>query len=332
MNEKFKVLAIEEIISKDYGPELWTIDKLVPQQSITAITGAPASFKTWVTLEIAKSIALGVNFLECFPVTQGNVLVVDKENHLRHIQKRLRMLSLENHPIFYLENPEDFLVTNPEHIKTLLERVIEHDIKVVIFDSLVRMHAGDENEARHMSSVMGVFRKITNKGVTVIFIHHNRKESLSSKSSPNSVRGSSDIYAGVDCLLQITRTQNEKILSITHAKLRQGESVEPFQIRVTTNEDTELISFDYAGSTNPHIIEMEAESDILNALRDGNERSGKELRALFAGKYKPQIVSNALENSVRVGLITKRRGAHNTYFFQLKPSEVEKIPLESGSN
>ena len=51
-----KLLSIQEIIATDFGPLEWVIDKLIPRQSITVISGEPGSYKTWLTMEMAKSI------------------------------------------------------------------------------------------------------------------------------------------------------------------------------------------------------------------------------------------------------------------------------------
>jgi hypothetical protein len=85
----------------------------------------------------------------------------------------------------------------------------------IIFDSFVRFHNEDENDASAMSRPMGKFRKLADAGATVLFIHHR------SKSGETKYRGSSDIAAGVDCGLSLEPTE-DGLLKLHRFKSRFG--------------------------------------------------------------------------------------------------------------
>ncbi|MFA6386758.1 MAG: AAA family ATPase [Candidatus Paceibacterota bacterium] len=317
------VVTADQIINKDFGPELWVVDKLIPEQSITAITGVPGSYKTWLTLEIAKCVAQGSNFLGQFKTNRGNVLFLDKENHLRHIQKRLNLLGIQNLPIFYFSRAEDFLIDKEKDYKSLVKVIDNLGIDLVIFDSLVRIHSGDENSSKDIAKVMNAFRKITNKGVTVIFIHHNRKEGTRTQSTTNSIRGSSDIFAGIDCLLQISKTQDEKSIGISQAKLRQDEAINPFKIKICSSKEKNSMAFNFSGDFDSDESEIEeAKLSIVEILKDNNEKSKQELTDILLENYTPNIINKTLKTLEVLGIIVKHTGAHNKHSFCLKEGGV----------
>ena len=320
-----KITTAGQILEKDFGPDVWTIDQLIPEQSITAISGIQGSFKTWLTLEMARCLATGEDFLGKFKTKQGNIMFVDKENNLKHIQKRMQKLGMNNisDQIFYLDlmNPyDDFFIDKDIDFEKLLYAIENLEIKTVVFDSLVRVHTGDENDARNISKVMGLFRKITNIGVNVIFIHHHRKENSQTKKNPNSMRGSSDISAAIDCLLMVDRSDDENSLRINQAKLRQSQAIEPFSIFIQDNKETGAISFVYNGEYNPNkVAKEEAKNEISTLLneKDNVEMSRQDIIEALSEDYKPATVDEALKELVP-DVLTKRRGPSNKFYFSVK--------------
>lgn len=317
-NRSITVVDVKKIAEQDFGEDVWTVEKLIPEHSITAISGAPGSFKTWLTLDIAKSVARGEPFLEMFKTIQGGVLILDKENHMKHTQKRLAELGIRDDPIHYIIKNDGFFVDNERDLSNLLVMIEKLEIKLVIFDSLVRIHTGDENDAKQISKVNSIFRKITNKGVTVLFIHHNRKENIRSQSTPNSMRGSSDILAGLDCLLQVTKISNES-LSVTQSKLRQDTETEPFKINIVWSNNKQKISFHHAGKSDFTSQGLQdAKSDILVLLKDDGSKSRQELLDDLSETYKATVIDAALKELTEATAVTKEIGAKNRHSYKLK--------------
>ena len=321
IKSNFDVMKVDQILSTDFGPDEWVIIGLVPENSITAIAGAPSSYKTWLTLDIARCISSGEDFLGKFKVTKGSVLFVDKENQLKHIKNRLVQISIgKDHQIHYLSQLNlDFFIDSEENFLALKDIIQNLGIKVVVFDSLVRIHSGDENDAKCMSLVMGRFRQITNLGVSVIFIHHHRKESVGSRKSMNSVRGSSDIPAGVDCLLIIEKIPDELQLVINQAKLRQDEAQEPFAVTIESDKTTKSIKFIYAGAYDPNKMSIdELKLAVPTILKEKGETAKQELVDLLSGEYKTGVINGALKELVENGSIIKNVLAHGKHTYILK--------------
>lgn len=330
-NHTKAVITVAEIMKLDFGPELWTVKELIPQYSITAITGAPESFKTWLTLEIAKCISKGTDLLGTFSTNRGNVLIVDKENHRRHIKERLSLLKFENESICYLNENDDFLIDKPKDFQFLMGLIKENNISLVVFDSLIRIHSGVENDARDIAKVMNAFRKITNEKVTVIFIHHNRKENVGVQNTTNSMRGSSDILAGIDCLLQVNKLSEDSI-QITQSKLRQGNKIKPFKVQV--NSTKESIEFVHAGKSNFTSKETEEVKEIIiDLLKDNTEISRQEIIDGLQEQHKKVIINTSLKELESSEKITKNVIARGKHLFKLNSTSVQSEPnIESEHN
>ncbi len=320
--ENMYVVTVDQILNRDFGPEAWMVERLIPEQSITGITGAPGTYKTWLTLELAKCITQGSDFIGKFKTNKGNVLFLDKENHLRHIKKRLNLLNIKDLPIFYFSRTEDFYIDKEKDYKSLIRVIKDLDIKVIVFDSLVRIHSGDENNSKDIAKAMNAFRKITNQGVTVIIIHHNRKEGIKIQSSTNSIRGSSDILAGLDCLLQVSKSPKENYIGISQTKLRQDEAIQPFRVEICLNKEKGSIAFTHGGDFDSSDSEVEeARENILEILNDGLIKAKPELNEILSKNYTTTIINKALKELEVLGMIIKSVGAHNSHSFSLKKED-----------
>jgi RecA-family ATPase len=90
----------DEIDKREYEEQPWRIRNLIPKNGSTILASISGERKTWVALEMARSIAQGVNFLEHegFSVEPGNVLFINAENAWNEIQRRGRQLGF-NAPV-----------------------------------------------------------------------------------------------------------------------------------------------------------------------------------------------------------------------------------------
>ena len=101
--EKLHLWTIGEILSHDFGTEDWLVENLISKQGMTALSGNPGDYKTWVTIHIALCITRNTPVFGNFLVAQGGVLVIDEEDHMRVLKRRLELLGAkETDNIHYL--------------------------------------------------------------------------------------------------------------------------------------------------------------------------------------------------------------------------------------
>ncbi len=196
----------------------WIVPDVIAQGEYHLITGAPASMKSMLALSMGYAISTGS---EVFgrPTVQKPVLYIDKENPVGLIKERQDLLHLTDESNLYYWG--SWFNEIPTCCDPVYLRLVERYKPVIIFDSLIRFHTMDENEATAMRSVSQSFRKLCYLGATVIALHHQGKPSLGYRSP---FRGSSEIEAGCDigyCLTK-TKTTDGLVLKVGCFKTRHG--------------------------------------------------------------------------------------------------------------
>ncbi|MEK9151217.1 MAG: AAA family ATPase [Patescibacteria group bacterium] len=325
--ENIKLIHFRSLMGIDFPPTQWRINELIPSEGITIISAPPASYKTWLVLQMALDIAQGKSFLGHFGTQLGRVLIVDEENHQRIIQKRLKALGAPNDLPIYFLSQEEFVATQDHMMEGLIEICDEHLIDTVFIDSLVRINRSDENVATKMAGVFRSLRTICKSGRSLIITHHERKEGASGPSSPGSrMRGSSDILAAVDCHLALSRDKDDVFqLMLENTKSRDEVEIKPFEIRVHKDEDRTW--FEYIGeSTSGVKRKEEARVAILELLEgDSSGMSKTQIVQKITGSSAigSKNIFSALKELIREGIVEERKGKGNTKLCFLKLGDRE---------
>ena len=89
--------------------------------------------------------------------------------------------------------------------------------KLLVLDPLVRLHGIDENHAGAVAELLAYFRSLQRElGISVLLVHHTRKNAGDGAAAGQGLRGSSDIHAFGDSNLYLRRTEQHLILSSEH--------------------------------------------------------------------------------------------------------------------
>ena len=259
---KDKTWTLKELLETDYPDTPWLVDGLIPE-GLTIMSAQPASFKTWLLLDIVISVASGEMFIDKYNTRQSNVLMVDEENSPKLLQTRLEMLGIEKELPIYFEI-ENLFKTEEKNIDRILKFCREKDIKLITFDSLVRIHSSNENDAVQMSEVFSKIRKFTRNGISVMITHHNRK-SGKNEGGGQAMRGSTDILAAVDCHLSLDADKDSKTLTLTQTKIRYAEELPPIEISISSDEQSMVLTYqgEQAPQLNKRARLKQAITDIL---------------------------------------------------------------------
>ena len=267
---KDKTWTLKELLETDYPDTPWLIDGLVPE-GLTILSAQPGSFKTWLLLDIVISVASGEQFIDKYDTRQSNVLMIDEENSPKLLQTRLEMLGIEKELPVYFEI-ENLFKAEERNIDRLLKLCREKDIKLVTFDSLVRIHSSNENDAVQMSEVFSKIRKFTRNGISVMITHHNRKSSKN-EGGGQAMRGSTDILAAVDCHLSLDADKDSKVLTLTQTKIRYAEELPPIEIGISSDKQSMVLT--YQGEQAPQLNKRsrlkQAITDILTGESELNQ-------------------------------------------------------------
>jgi RecA-family ATPase len=191
-----RIRSIAEITSfRTYAAQNidWIVDGIIAAGTVTLMSGESGSGKSTVTSAICSAVERGAPFAGL--VTQRRpVLILDRENPLPIVVDRFNRLGIDDSPNFRYWGgwlPEEAPSPNSPIIS---EWVRDCESKpLIVVDSLVGFNAGDENSASETRAYMQGFRRLADKGATVIVLHHSGKADTA-----RDYRGSSDIKASID--------------------------------------------------------------------------------------------------------------------------------------
>jgi RecA-family ATPase len=183
----------------------WLIKDMIPLDSVTLITAPSGTGKTWLSYAIGGAVAHGRSFLGR-EVQQRSVLYLDGENPLAIAKRNLADLGIEEIDAFQIWGGWcEASVPSPQEEELMKWARVRKPL--LIWDSLVQFHDGDEQSATETRKFMKYFRNLTNVGATVIVLHHTGKSEGSKQ-----YRGSSDIEASVDMAYLLSSDSKGKVL------------------------------------------------------------------------------------------------------------------------
>ncbi len=244
--QPFEAKKLDHLMSIEFPPETWLVEELVPAGAITMLVGSSGSFKTWLTLELCLKVATGKPFLGHYNVTKSGILLLDKESGEHQLQRRLFSLGVSHQDInFHYKCYGDMEIT-PAFIRGIRDYCIKNDIRLVIFDSLVRFHHLNENDAGDMSRIYEALTILKVAQISSLILHHERKRGQNEERSSregmlNAGRGSGDIRNSSDHYIALIRDDKDNSVKAYQLKNRfRPEAGLLFTARLEKIEDEKV--------------------------------------------------------------------------------------------
>ena len=221
-DQPLPVVRVGEIKSEE-SAQRWLVEGLWGAKSVGVIGGAPKCAKTWLGLDMALSVATGTACLGKYAVPEpGPVLVYLAEDALPVVRERIegmarhRGLDLAGVEIHVITAPVLRLDRDPDRTR-LLETTRRLRPRLLLLDPLVRLHGIDENHAGEVAELLAYFRSLQRQlDLSVLLVHHTRKNAAGGAAAGQGLRGSSDIHAFGDSNLYLRRTREHLVLSSEH--------------------------------------------------------------------------------------------------------------------
>lgn len=192
----------------------WLIDEVLVEASVVTLYGPSGSLKSFVAIDIAMSVATGLNW-HGRDIKQGAVIYVTGEGRAQ-IDNRLEAWERLHEyrgdaPIFVV--PLGIDVSTPEwvgHLIQAIEQVSQAPPAMIWLDTLARTFgSGDENSQKDMNAyIAGADRLRDRFGCVVGIIHHTGKEDT------RGLRGSSALYAAMDTVIRTDRKAGKMLVTL----------------------------------------------------------------------------------------------------------------------
>ncbi|MFP4147260.1 MAG: AAA family ATPase [Halorhodospira sp.] len=212
------------------GPQ-WIIESFIEDDSFMVVFGEPGSGKSFLSVDIAASIATGTAW--CGAATErGPVLYIAGEGR-RGIARRLKAWSI--HHGVTLDDASLFItdsalpLSESETIKRLIEDIekSESEPKLIIVDTLARNFGpGDVSSSRDMGAFIdGVDQLRQQFGASAMVIHH------AGHSNKSRAKGSIDLMGTADAEYRISQSAGG-LITLESTKLRDEELKDPRSFRL----------------------------------------------------------------------------------------------------
>src|SRR5271165_3515737 len=254
---------------------------------------------------MALSVATGTACLGKYAVPQpGPVLVYLAEDALPVVRERVegmarhRGLDLGAVDIHVITAATLRLDREPDRAR-LLETTRRLRPRLLLLDPLVRLHGIDENHAGEVAQLLAYFRSLQRQlDLSVLLVHHTRKNAAGGVAAGQGLRGSSDIHAFGDSNLYLRRTREHLVLSSEH---RAAPAQAPVYL--------ELVATDAETTHLQVIAELQdgkrrgLEEQVLDLLPQGTVLTRAKLRDSLA--VQNERLGAALESLERAGRLCR---------------------------
>ncbi len=258
-------------------PRRYLIGGLLPESYPTVLYGDGGVAKSMLALSASLAVARGSGSWLGRPVTSGPVLYVDFELDAQEQNRRIKRLARAeglNGP------PENMLYMSAlgfqarAAFEAALEECKEHEVKLMILDSLGPALQGDAEAARDViafyQSVLEPFRAA---GVTVVVVDHQSK--LQAGERYQSKRAFGSVFKGnlARSVIQVEardRAENKLSLRLRQVKHNFGPLADPFGVELRfSEEEVSVAALDLEASDLAEEQTLNATDRIRYALKDG---------------------------------------------------------------
>ena len=262
IRQGFQIEAWDDI--KD-EPVDWLIEGVIPKKAFVALYAPPASFKSFVALDIAECIATTRPFLGKEVKQQGAVLYIAGEGH-GGIGARIKALKLHHDtpqgaPVYFLRRQVN-LRSSQQDIQDLetaideLQAIQGIQFQLIVIDTLARAFGGgNENASEDMGAFITAAGAIQQRYDSALLVVHH-----AGKDATKGLRGHSSLLGAVDTELEIIRIEDAPKGILHISKQKDGEDGQRmgFQM-VTVDIGTSALGFESVTSL---ALELDGEMDV----------------------------------------------------------------------
>ena len=249
---------LSDVVQQPIPRPRWLVRNMWTRGGCGFISGAPKSYKSWMALDMAVTVATGTTFLGQPAYKVGRpepVLYLQEEDDLLLVMQRLALITEAKVPDLYWhgqmsldddgqvvwEGPHDtipmalhvqtgFIASDPGWQAWLDEAVEENGFSMVIIDTLSTT-AGDidtDRSSELMTQMLKPLKVIAKKNdAAIVVVHHNKKSATDARGSRagNDMLGSVALHAWVDCAIYARAKDSSGIQIERESKMAQDESL-----------------------------------------------------------------------------------------------------------
>lgn len=300
-------------------PPTWLIDAFLPEHAISVLWGASGSFKSFIALDIALSVAYGQPWRgQAVPAAKPVLYVAGEGSYGLGVRALVWMANRAPGDAFahFYVLPFAVDMLSPKSVAQLVADIGAFGVEfgMIIVDTLARnFGSGNENDAVDMNKfVIGVDALRVATTGHVMVVHHTGKDDQKGE------RGSSALRGAVDVSLKVSREEGSPLVRVQCVKQKDAPEPDSFTLRMVAGEAVHPAHGEIVTSLlpvfEPSSISMRAggkigrvERDILAALEDGPATSRTLAKRLGAD---PGNVQRSIRTLIAKNLVITADGLH----------------------
>lgn len=311
----------------------WAVEGWLPDETIAMLVSPPGTYKTWLLIDLAVSIATGTPFLGSAAIRRtGSVLIFQQEDFHGQIAQRIGAvmhgrfvmgpeetlakdafsITLPPSPPIYLHDNRELRFDDEEVMDVLEARVAELRPALVIVDPLYTAAPMDDYMAKAVPHMMRLKRMRDLYRTSFILAHHTGKRSK--ESGREDLWGSQFLNAFLETGWQVRPQAEGQALIKRHFKVSKDfpESILAFDIETGQYPGHYRTTMSAVGDV-PGIEQVGIRNDIriLDCLTKYGPLNGSELakrlrmsRSGISRKVQKMIAGGA----IRLGMDNRYRG------------------------
>ena len=274
----------------EYPPPSWIVPDLIPQ-GLIIMAGKPKIGKSWIALHIAHRISIGKPvFLaqdkdgnDKFKPSESKVLYFGLEDSERRLKDRLKKIAWQD------EISDNLLMlTRLEKLdrggyETLEGLINEYDLKFIIIDTYGRVKPIGRNSNKYeqeVATLEGLQMLAHEYNISIMLIHHTRKNVKDIDDIFDSVHGSIGIQGTADQIMILERARIDNKLKLTIT----GRDIPETSIVLNSEINESMAGFYYLGEAEEILI-SDTRKEIIELLKEKGKLKVSQVAEALGMKY-----------------------------------------------
>ena len=314
----------------------WLIEGVLPEGDYSVIWGPSGQGKSFVALDWAVAIALGISWQGRHKTKQGPVIYIAAEGG-RGMKKRARALAKKHgvtdiRGLYFLIEP--LYVQEPGIVEAFLEELEKQGMwpSLIIIDTLSRSFGGgEENSSADMGHFIEAITYIAKERlVTLLIVHH-------SNATGEKDRGHSSLKGGASAMFKCTGVKTDKgvLEGVVLKNHKQKDEVDADEMYLRSSPFEGSLVLDWepmpekqkkSSSKSVHVM---SKVDMLTTL--GNSEEGYTWKEwILASKVPKHLFNTRIKQLLEHSEIVKANGKYFVAATTLDIAAVETPDEEEG--
>ena len=301
----------------------WVMEGTIPSAGLVYITAPPAFGKTWVVLDLMRACLTGTPWLGRYPVDKTPVMYLDEEMGVARVLPRIQKIGIPRNSDLLYTNREGVKLDDKAHRAQICDTVKKYGIRIIVVDSLTRVHGLDEGSNKEMARLYGFMREIMDAGATLVICHHDRKGGQGDSSvGHDRSRGAGEIMAAADMVYSVEKREGIHKIVCTKSRLISEEDAVSCEFLIEDSEDRTRVFVRAVSQTEISNRRLDnCEQAVVDFLRYRGLAKTSDIKE--GVHFSDGKVTAALQRLLSEGTVVQVPGEHNSRLYQIKPKDVD---------